>query len=240
MEGTQWVRSVLTTAVVFPAPVFAVFVLNNLVAALCGSIAALPAWAVLVVFLLWAIVTLPSIVLGAVLGKNRHRRFYAPVATNKYAREIPPQPWYTRAAPQVLLAGLLPFAGIYVELHYVLASAWSHKTYAVFPILAVLFATLLLTTAGAGVVMTYFLLDAEDHRWWWRAFAGGAAVGGYTMAYSVLWFHVHSRMSGVLQLLTYFSYNALGSLAIAIVLGTVSWRASLAFLRTVYRAIKSD
>jgi hypothetical protein len=53
--------------------------------------------------------------------------FNAPVRTAKYPREVPPLPWYRRAAPQMLMAGFLPFSAIYIELYYIFASVWGHK-----------------------------------------------------------------------------------------------------------------
>ena len=53
--------------------------------------------------------------------------FQAPCRTNKYPREIPQLPWYRTAAPQMVMAGFLPFSAIYVELYYIFASVWGHK-----------------------------------------------------------------------------------------------------------------
>lgn len=47
-------------------------------------------------------------------------------------------------------------------------------------------------------------------------------------------------MSGLLQVSFYFGYNALISYAFFIMLGTVGWRASLSFVRAIYRAVKHD
>ena len=45
----------------------------------------------------------------------------------RYPREVPPLPWYRRTAPQMAMAGFLPFSAIYIELYYIFASVWGHK-----------------------------------------------------------------------------------------------------------------
>ena len=240
LQGDKWVGNILLTCSIMAVPAFSVGIWNNTIAVFYGSIAALPVWAVALVILLWALVTVPLQVLGGIIGKNRHAKFAAPVATNKYAREIPPQPWFTQWYAQMGLGGLIPFASIYIELHYIFASIWTHKVYAVYSVLAIIFVMLLLTTAFVSIACTYFQLEAEDCRWWWRSFGLGAAVGGYFMGYATLWFFTHGQMSGLLQCSMYFGSNALFALALALILGTVAWRASLTFVRNIYRFVKAD
>ena len=45
----------------------------------------------------------------------------------RYPREVPPLPWYRQTAPQMVMAGFLPFSAIYIELYYIFASVWGHK-----------------------------------------------------------------------------------------------------------------
>ena len=95
-------------------------------------------------------------------------------------------------------------------------------------------------TAFVAVALTYFQLAAEDHRWWWRSFACGASTGAYVLAYAAYFYAAQTRMAGALQASFYFGYNAVAALGLALMLGFVGWRASLAFVRTIYRAIKCD
>lgn len=57
------------------------------------------------------------------------------------------------AVPQMLLGGLLPFAGVYVELHYVFASIWTHKVYTIYSILLIVFVILVVVTAFVTIAM---------------------------------------------------------------------------------------
>jgi len=157
-----------------------------------------------------------------------------------FINQIPPQPWWRSALPQILAAGALPFSAIYIELYYIFLSVWGHKSFAVWPVLACLFAILLAVTAFVSVALTYFQLAAEDHRWWWRSFACGGATGIYVLAYAAYFYAAQTRMGGALQAAFYFGYNGVAALGLSLMLGFVGWRASLAFVRTIYRAIKCD
>ncbi|GKB35163.1 transmembrane 9 superfamily member 3-like protein [Tanacetum coccineum] len=84
--------------------------------------------------------------IGGIAGKNSKAEFQAPVRTTKYPREIPPLPWYRKTAPQMAMAGFLPFSAI----------------------LFIVFIILLIVTAFITVALTYFHLAAEDPKWWWR------------------------------------------------------------------------
>jgi hypothetical protein len=116
---------------------------------------------------------------------------------------------------------------------------WGHKSYAIWPVLAILFAILLVVTAFVCVALTYFQLAAEDHRWWWRSFACGASTAAYVFCYAI-YFWSQSAMEGALQAVFFFGYNAVACLGLALMLGFVGWRASLAFVRSIFRAIKCD
>lgn len=102
--------------------------------------------------------------------------FDAPCRTTKYPREIPPLPWYRGTAAQMLVAGFLPFSAIYIELYYIFTSVWGHMDYTIYSVLFVVFCILLVVTATITVVLTYFQLAVEDHRWWWRSMLCGGST----------------------------------------------------------------
>lgn len=240
MEGQKWVGNLLLTAVLFCGPLFAVFCLNNTVAIFYRSTAALPFGTIVIILLMWTLVTIPLTVLGGVLGKNTRADFAAPCRTNKYPREVPDLPWYRSTPVQMFMAGFLPFSAIYIELFYIFASVWGHKVYTIYSILFVVFCILCVVTAFITIALTYFQLAAEDHRWWWRSFLCGGSTGIFVYGYSFYYYLARSDMSGFMQATFYFGYNAMVCLAFFLILGYVGWRASLAFVRRIYRAIKCE
>merc|ERR1711915_526519 len=117
---------------------------------------------ILVILLIWTLVTSPLLVLGGIAGKNSRAEFQAPCRTTKYPREIPSLPWYRGTAPQMAMAGFLPFSAIYIELYYIFASLWGHKIYTIYSILFIVFIILIIVTAFITIALTYFQLAVKE------------------------------------------------------------------------------
>ncbi|KAK8588662.1 hypothetical protein V6N13_087567 [Hibiscus sabdariffa] len=118
LEGTNWVRNLLLTGSLFCGPLFVTFCFLNTIATAYKVTAALPFGTIVVIFLIWALVSTPLLVLGGIAGKNSKAEFEAPCHTTKCPREIPQLPWYRKTLPQMAMAGFLPFSAIYIELYY--------------------------------------------------------------------------------------------------------------------------
>ena len=86
-----------------------------------------------------------------------------PVKPNTIARQIPRQAWYAKSLQTILLAGLVPFAVIFIELLFVFKSLWQDKSgyYYVFGFLAVVCGILVITVVEVSVVSTYVQLCSE-------------------------------------------------------------------------------
>ncbi|KAA3466304.1 transmembrane 9 superfamily member 2-like [Gossypium australe] len=240
LEGTNWVRNLLLTGCLFCGPLFLTFCFLNTVAIAYSATAALPFGTIVVIVLIWTLVTSPLLVLGGIAGKNSRAEFQAPCRTTKYPREIPPLPWYRSAIPQMAMAGFLPFSAIYIELYYIFASVWGHRIYTIYSILFIVFIILLIVTAFITVALTYFQLAAEDHEWWWRSFLCGGSTGLFIYAYCLYYYYARSDMSGFMQTSFFFGYMACICYGFFLMLGTVGFRASLFFVRHIYRSIKCE
>lgn len=55
-----------------------------------------------------------------------------------------------------------------------------------------------------------------------------------------IYFYLRSNMDGFMQLFVFIGYSACISYAFFLMLGTISFHASLMFVRYVYRAVKSE
>ncbi|XP_074579396.1 transmembrane 9 superfamily member 2-like [Curcuma longa] len=240
LEGTNWVRNLLLTGCLFCGPLFLTFCFLNTVAIAYSATAALPFGTIVVIVLIWALVTAPLLVLGGIAGKNSKTEFQAPCRTKKYPREIPPLPWYRGAIPQMAMAGFLPFSAIYIELYYIFASVWGHRIYTIYSILFIVFIILLIVTAFITIALTYFQLAAEDHGWWWRSFLCGGSTGLFVYAYCLYYYYARSDMSGFMQTSFFFGYMACICYGFFLMLGMVGFRASLLFVRHIYRSIKCE
>lgn len=240
LEGTNWVRNLILTGCLFCGPLFLTFSFLNTVAIAYSATAALPFGTIIVIILIWALVTSPLLVLGGVAGKNSNTEFQAPCRTTKYPREIPQLPWYRSTIPQMAMAGFLPFSAIYIELYYIFASIWGHKIYTIYSILFIVFIILIIVTAFVTVALTYFQLAVEDHKWWWRSVLCGGSTGIFIFFYCIYYYHARSDMSGFMQTSFFFGYMTCVCYGFFLMLGTVGFRASLLFVRHIYRSIKCE
>ncbi|THF99233.1 hypothetical protein TEA_013113 [Camellia sinensis var. sinensis] len=241
LEGTNWVRNLLLTGCLFSGPLFLTFFFLNTVAVTYRATAALPLGTILVLFSIWVLVASPLHLLGGIAAKNSVSEFQAPCHTTKCPREIHPQRWYNGILPQMAVAGVLPLIVIDFELGYLLASVWSgHPIYPIYAILSIDFIFLVVVTAFVNVALTYFQLAAEDHEWWWRSFLRGGSAGLLIYGYCLHYSYAESSMSGFLQTSFFLGYMACICFGIFLMLGTISFRASLLFVRQIYGSIKCE
>ena len=242
MNGKAWVRCVLFTAALFPAPVAVVFMWVNTIALAHGSTSALPFSTLFTIAAIYALIAFPLAVTGGILAKNyASHDFNAPTRTTKVAREIPTEvPWYRSRPFQMVISGFLPFSAIYIELHYIFASMWGHQIYTLFGILFFAFTLLIIVTSFISVALLYFQLAREDHRWWWSTFINAGMTGIFIYAYSFFYYFHRSGMTGVLQSSFYFGYMSIVSFAFFLMLGSAGFHTSLLFVKHIYARVKCD
>ncbi|GKU93832.1 hypothetical protein SLEP1_g7395 [Rubroshorea leprosula] len=236
---TGWERSVLLAGILYVGPLFVTVSILNTIAVSYGAMAALPVSTIFVIILIYTFVTTPLLALGGVIGHRFRSDFQAPCATKRFPREIPPLAWYRKTPCQMFLAGFFSFSAIVLELFYIYASLWGYKIFILPSILFVIFVILVMLTAILSVGLTYVQLSVEDHEWWWRSMLCGGSTAFFMFAYSI-YFYVRSNMSGLLQLSFFVGYNACLCYALFLMLGTISFYASLTFVRHIYHAVKSE
>lgn len=236
---TGWERSVLLTGILYLGPFFVTVSFLNTVAISYGATAAIPFGTILVILLIYAFLAIPLLGLGGLIGYCIRSEFQAPCATKQYPREIPSLAWYRRTPFQMFVGGLLPFSAIALQLHHLYASMWGYKIYTLPGILFVTFIILIILTAILTIGLTYIQLSVEDHEWWWRSVLCGGSTAIFMFAYSI-YFYVRSNMTGFMQLSFFIGYNACICYAFFLMLGTISFRVSLVFVRHIYGAVKSE
>ena len=180
--GTMWRRNVLVvsnaarsrcrhegklteqqTAILVPGLVFAIsFILNFFVWAQASS-TALPFTTLIALVALWLLIQLPLVYAGSYYGYNKHGAIEHPLKASAIPRQVPPQPFWSRKSSVVMLAGLVPFAVVFIELMFVFKSVWQDKSgfYYVFGFLAVVSLVLLTAVVEVTIVTTYLLLCNE-------------------------------------------------------------------------------
>ncbi|KAK4409078.1 Transmembrane 9 superfamily member 4, partial [Sesamum angolense] len=236
---TGWERSALLAGILFSGPFLLTAFFLNILAAYFRVTTALPLGTILLIFLICTLVAIPLLVLGGVVGHRYKSDLQSFPVTKKCPREIPSLSWYRKTPAQMFLAGLLPFSAIVLELHNLCATIWGYKIYTSPGILFVTFVILAILTAMLSVGLTYFQLAAEDHEWWWRSVLRGGSTAIFMFSYCT-YFYLKSNMSGILQVAFFFGYSACICYAFFLMLGTVSFQASLLFVRRIYHAVKSE
>lgn len=74
----------------------------------------------------------------------------------------------------------------------------------------------------------------------YRSFLCGGSTGLFIYAYCLYYYHARSDMSGFMQTSFFFGYMACICYGFFLMLGTVGFRASLLFVRHIYRSIKCE
>lgn len=161
--GTVWKQNALITGTLFPGLLFATtFILNLFVWAQASS-TAIPLTTLLALVALWLLIQLPLVYFGSWFGFVRAGAYSHPIKANVLPRQIPQQAWYSKTVQSALLAGLIPFAVVFIELLFVFRNMWQDKSgyYYVFGFMAVVSIILILAVMETTVITIYVQLCAE-------------------------------------------------------------------------------
>ena len=161
--GTMWRENAVVTATLFPGLLFAtVFILNLFVWAQASS-TAIPLGTLFGLVALWLLIQLPLVYVGSWYGFMRAGGYTHPIKATVIPRQIPQQAWWSRGTQAVLIAGLIPFAVIFIELFFMFRSLWLDKSgyYYVFGYLAVVSTILILAVMETTIIAVYMQLCQE-------------------------------------------------------------------------------
>lgn len=234
--GQDWRKNMAVTAVLFPGMLFAVvFVLNLFVWAQASS-TAIPFGTLIAIVFLWLCVQGPLVYVGSWYGYVRAGAWDHPTKTSAIPRQIPQQAWYIKGTQAILLAGLIPFAVIFIELLFVFQSMWQDKSgyYYVFGFLAVVSTILILTIAEVTVVTIYVQLCSENYHWWWQSFLVGGGSALWVFLYCVWYYFTKLHITGFVSSMLFFSYSFMACCVYGLLTGTVGFLSAYLFVRKIY------
>jgi len=241
-NGTLWKHNAIVTATLVPGLLFAtVFILNLFVWANASS-TAIPLGTLIGLVCLWLLIQLPLVYMGSWYGFNRGGAYSHPIKANAVPRQIPYQPWYARPLQAALVAGLVPFAVIFIELLFLFRSFWQDKSgyYYVFGFLAVVSTILILAVMETTIIGVYIQLCSENYNWPWHSFLLGCSSAFWVFAYSGYYFATQLHITGFANTVLFFSYAGLACAVYGLLMGTVGFLTAYAFVRRIYGAIKVD
>jgi len=237
--GEKWKSNVLLTAFFVPSIVFAVFFILNLVLWGEGSSSAVPFGTLCGVLALWICVSVPLTFIGAFFGFRKPALTY-PTQTNQIPRHIPPQSFYTKLVPGILMGGVLPVGSVFIQLYFIFNSIWAHQIYYMFWFLFIVFLILVITCAETTILLCYFHLCSEDYHWWWRAYLSSGSTALYFFLYAVYFYFERLQMEGVASLFIYFGYSFIMAIYFFLLTGFVGFIACFFFISKIYSVVKTD
>lgn len=230
------------TALLFPGTTFIIFFMLNLALWYVGSSGSVPFGTLVLILFMWFGVSVPLVFFGSYFG-YRKKPCEFPTRTNHIHRQIPEPLYGISPYACALLAGILPFGTVFMELVVILNSVWSGSVYYLYGALLVVFLILILTCAEMSIVSTYLSLSAED--WashWHTSFLGSGSSGLYVFLYSLYFALAKSNdvQIPVMSKVVFICWSLVVSGAFSLMCGTVGFFSSLWFTRKIYSSIRID
>ncbi|XP_034940032.1 transmembrane 9 superfamily member 3-like [Chelonus insularis] len=228
LGGQLWMPQLLFSTYLGPSLIWGVTMIISLAANYFQTTRVLSVEATV----LWTLVCLllPLFTaIGTVLAKHQEETF-TKMNTVKLPMEIPTKKqWFLHPLILIPFSGVFSFGVILPTLSDICDSFWKHNTNASYNYICLSFMFLHMMVLCTGIVSCYLLFKGGRCSWQWTSFLGGTSIGQYTFIYSIYYYIAVSKMDGIFQIIFYFAYMALISVAIGVMCGAISSFAVLGF-----------
>lgn len=240
--GRQWIQCAIFTATLFPGMAFVLFVfVNTCLHRIDGAVAATLV-DVLMIGCIWCFLEAPLVLLGAFLGKSQMKEMEFPSSASPTSRPIPkPNDVTIPEFGATVIIVSCPLGVALVEFLSLMDNLWLGQYYFVFGLTSISWLLMCISCAEVCVLMVYFQLSLENHRWWWYSFIAPGGAASYTFgSTSMFWFFGTLKASPIFTTyFLYFGYMLLFCFATFLVIGSVGSLISLWFVRMIYSKLQT-
>jgi len=146
--------------------------------------------------------------------------------------------WYQHSLVIILLSGYLPLKFEQWFIDALLNNLTEYMYFCMYGFGLAVFLLLLCTSACSGILVTYYLITLEDHRWPWVSFLSAGSPTLYLLLYVANSYSSKSMMNGWLPWSIYFGYIGLGCFGLFLLFGSMGHFAANCFLRYIYTNLK--
>ena len=236
-KGTHWLKNSLLTALLYPSIIFCVFIFSNFFLIFEGG-EPIKFTALLSLLFLWLFCSTPLVLIGSFFGMKK-KRIKIPCRINPCPTTIPQKPWYFRIKYLIWITGLIPFAAIFIEFIYLMASLWREQIYYLFGFLWLALNVIIIISSEVSIIVVYLCLCKGDYNWWWKSFFIGGSPVIYIMGYSLYYFF-YLNITRFSTMIIYFCAMSIFSSVIFLICGGLSTVITYFFLIKIYSMIKID
>ena len=187
-HGKNWLKNALLTALLYPSIIYCVLIFVNFFLIFEDS-DSINFTSFLSLLFLWLFCSTPLVLMGAFFGTKK-KRIKIPCRINPCPTTIPNKPWYFRIKYLIWVTGLIPFAAIFIEFIYLMASLWREHIYYLFGFLWIALNVMIIVSSEVSIIVVYLCLCKGDYNWWWKSFFIGGSPVIYIMGYSVYYFFI--------------------------------------------------
>ena len=167
-HGKNWLKNALLTALLYPSIIYCVLIFVNFFLIFEDS-DSINFTSFLSLLFLWLFCSTPLVLMGAFFGTKK-KRIKIPCRINPCPTTIPNKPWYFRIKYLIWITGLIPFAAIFIEFIYLMASLWREHIYYLFGFLWIALNVMIIVSSEVSIIVVYLCLCKGDYNWWWKSF----------------------------------------------------------------------